>query len=222
MWVANVRREHGISSATLYAWRARHGGMNVSQARELEVPEEENARRGRLLADAMLDNAVAKGGGGEKLAKRSRCGCIAKRTCGRDAFRADASQCATVRSRHRPRSCDGRRNGRWNGTPSPWASRPRTRSSRALTAACGMNVLTRRCSSRSPRPAWCSGPGAATTTRDDRIAASAREGAYLRAPRRRHDSASRAEAARPASVPAAYPFEAATCQKRCLTRERSQ
>jgi putative transposase len=60
MKAANVCRKHGISSATLYAWRAKYSGMDVSQARKLKVIEEENGRLKRLLADAMLDNAVLK------------------------------------------------------------------------------------------------------------------------------------------------------------------
>jgi putative transposase len=60
MKTADVCRTHGISSATLYAWKAKYGGMEVSQARKLKVLEEENGRLKRLLADAMLDNAVLK------------------------------------------------------------------------------------------------------------------------------------------------------------------
>ena len=60
MKTADVCRKHGISSATLYAWKAKYGGMDVSQARKLKVFEEENGRLKRLLADAMLDNAVLK------------------------------------------------------------------------------------------------------------------------------------------------------------------
>ena len=53
-----VCRRHGISSATLYAWKAKFGGLDVSQARRLKVLEEEHARLKRLLAQAMLDAAV--------------------------------------------------------------------------------------------------------------------------------------------------------------------
>ena len=60
MKTVDVCRLHGISSATLYAWKAKYGGMDVSQARKLKVLEEENGRLKRLLADAMLDNAVLK------------------------------------------------------------------------------------------------------------------------------------------------------------------
>ena len=60
MKTADLCRKHGISTATLYAWKAKYGGMDVSQARKLKVLEEENGRLKRLLADAMLDNAVLK------------------------------------------------------------------------------------------------------------------------------------------------------------------
>jgi putative transposase len=60
MRTADLCRKHGISSPTFYAWKAKYGGMDVSQARKLKVLEDENARLKRLLADAMLDNAVLK------------------------------------------------------------------------------------------------------------------------------------------------------------------
>lgn len=60
MKTADLCRKHGISTATLYAWKSKYGGMDVSQARKLKVLEEENGRLKRLLADAMLDNAVLK------------------------------------------------------------------------------------------------------------------------------------------------------------------
>lgn len=55
--VAEVCRRHGISTATFYAWKAKFGGMGVSDAKRLKAPEEENAKLKRLYADAMLDNA---------------------------------------------------------------------------------------------------------------------------------------------------------------------
>ncbi len=54
----DVCRRHGISSATFYKWKARFGGMEVSEARRLKTLEDENERMKRLLADAMLDNAM--------------------------------------------------------------------------------------------------------------------------------------------------------------------
>ena len=58
METAEVCRRHGISTATFYAWKAKFGGLDVSQGRKLKVLEEENARLKRLLAEAMLDAAV--------------------------------------------------------------------------------------------------------------------------------------------------------------------
>ena len=57
---AEVCRKHGISSATFFKWKARFGGMDVSDARKLKALEEENARLKKLLAEAMLDNAMLK------------------------------------------------------------------------------------------------------------------------------------------------------------------
>ena len=57
---ADVCRKHGISGATFYKWKARYGGLDVSDARRLKALEEENARLKKLLAEAMLDNAMLK------------------------------------------------------------------------------------------------------------------------------------------------------------------
>lgn len=57
---ADVCRRHGISSATFYAWKAKYGGLEVSEARRLKTLEDENGKLKRLLADAMLDNAGLK------------------------------------------------------------------------------------------------------------------------------------------------------------------
>ena len=57
---AEVCRKHGISEATFYAWKAKFGGLGVSEAKRLKALEEENAKLKRLLAEAMLDNAVLK------------------------------------------------------------------------------------------------------------------------------------------------------------------
>jgi putative transposase len=53
-------RQHGISEATLYNWRAKYGGMTVPDARRLKALEEENRRLKKLLAEALLDNAALK------------------------------------------------------------------------------------------------------------------------------------------------------------------
>ncbi len=57
---ADVCRRHGISSATFYKWKAKYGGLEVSEARRLRALEDENARLKKLLAEASLDNAILK------------------------------------------------------------------------------------------------------------------------------------------------------------------
>jgi putative transposase len=57
---AEVCRRHGVSSATFYKWKAKFGGLGVSEARRLKALEDENARLKRMLADAMLDNVALK------------------------------------------------------------------------------------------------------------------------------------------------------------------
>ena len=60
MTVADLCRKHGMSSATFYGWKAKFGGMNVSDVKRLKVLEDENAKLKRLLAEAMLDNTALK------------------------------------------------------------------------------------------------------------------------------------------------------------------
>jgi putative transposase len=57
---ADVCRRHGISSATFYKWKAKFGGLDVSDAKRLRALEDENAKLKKLLAEAMLDNAILK------------------------------------------------------------------------------------------------------------------------------------------------------------------
>ena len=57
---ADMCREHGISSATFYKWKAKFGGLEVSDARRLKALEDENAKLKKLLAEQMLDNAMLK------------------------------------------------------------------------------------------------------------------------------------------------------------------
>jgi len=52
-----VCRRHGISHATFYKWKAKYGGLDVSEARRLKSLEDDNRRLKKLLAEAMLDNA---------------------------------------------------------------------------------------------------------------------------------------------------------------------
>lgn len=58
--VADLCRKHGLSSPTFYKWKAKFGGMDVSEARRLKALEDENTKLKRLLADAMLDNVALK------------------------------------------------------------------------------------------------------------------------------------------------------------------
>jgi putative transposase len=55
-----VCRKHGISSATFYKWKAKYGGMDVSDVRRLKAVEDENSKLKKLLAETMLDNAILK------------------------------------------------------------------------------------------------------------------------------------------------------------------
>jgi putative transposase len=57
MATADVCRRHGISNATFYKWKAKYGGLEVSEARRLKALEDENARLKKLLAEAMLNEA---------------------------------------------------------------------------------------------------------------------------------------------------------------------
>ena len=57
---ADVCRKHGISSASFYQWKAKYGGLDVSEARRLKMLTDENAKLKKLLAEAMLDNAMLK------------------------------------------------------------------------------------------------------------------------------------------------------------------
>ena len=55
---AEVCRKHGISTATFYGWKAKFGGMEVSEAKRLKALEDENAKLKKLLAEQMLDAAA--------------------------------------------------------------------------------------------------------------------------------------------------------------------
>jgi putative transposase len=57
---ADVARKHGISEATLYNWKAKYGGMEMSDAKRLRSLEEENRKLKKLLAESMLDQAALK------------------------------------------------------------------------------------------------------------------------------------------------------------------
>jgi putative transposase len=56
---ADLARKYGVSEATLYNWKAKYGGLDVSEAKRLKGLEDEN-RKKKLLAESMLDNAALK------------------------------------------------------------------------------------------------------------------------------------------------------------------
>lgn len=60
MGLPDLLRKHGISAGTYYRWKARFGGMEVSDARRLKALEEENRRLKRLVADQALDIQLLK------------------------------------------------------------------------------------------------------------------------------------------------------------------
>ncbi len=60
MKVIDVCRKHGISDATYYNWKAKYGGMTVSDAKKLKALEDENRRLKHIVADLTLDNQALK------------------------------------------------------------------------------------------------------------------------------------------------------------------
>ena len=65
---ADLCRKHGMSEATLYNWKARYGGLDVSDAKRLKALEDENAKLKKLLAESMLDASALR----ELLSKSGR------------------------------------------------------------------------------------------------------------------------------------------------------
>ena len=57
---ADLARKHAVSEATLYNWKAKYGGMDVSDAKRLRSLEDENRKLKKLLAESMLDQAALK------------------------------------------------------------------------------------------------------------------------------------------------------------------
>jgi putative transposase len=64
--VDDLAREHGISTQTIYNWRAKYGGLEVSEAKRLRELEEENRRLKKLVADLSLDKEALKDALGKK------------------------------------------------------------------------------------------------------------------------------------------------------------
>ena len=77
---AEICRRHGISSATFYKWKAKYGGLEVSEARRLKALEDENARLKKLLAESILNEAALRdllGKNGEARRQARCCGASA-------------------------------------------------------------------------------------------------------------------------------------------------
>jgi putative transposase len=74
---AHLARKHGVSEATLYNWKAKYGGMDVSEAKRLKQLEDENAKLKKLLAEQMLDAAALR----ELLSKKAVMGLSGRRAC---------------------------------------------------------------------------------------------------------------------------------------------
>lgn len=78
---AEICRRHGISSATFYKWKAKYGGLEVSEARRLKALEDENARLKKLLAESILNEAALRdllGKNGEARRQAGSCRSSAK------------------------------------------------------------------------------------------------------------------------------------------------
>jgi len=58
--VEDVARECGVSQATIYTWKAKYGGLELCEAQRLRLPEDENSRLKRLVADLSLDKEMLK------------------------------------------------------------------------------------------------------------------------------------------------------------------
>ena len=58
--VKDIAREHGISEATFYNWKAKYGGMEVSDVRKMKELEDENAKLKRIVANLTLENDAIK------------------------------------------------------------------------------------------------------------------------------------------------------------------
>jgi putative transposase len=58
--VSDLSRKHGISEATIYNWRSKYSGMELSELKRLRELEQENARLKRIVADQQLDIQILK------------------------------------------------------------------------------------------------------------------------------------------------------------------
>jgi putative transposase len=96
MKTADLCRKHGISEPTFYNWKAKYGGLEVSEAKRLKGLESENAKLKKLLADAMLDNAALK----DLLTK-----CMVRPGVARSFFLLSEAACVNVSGLSRASCC---------------------------------------------------------------------------------------------------------------------
>jgi putative transposase len=75
---ADVCRKHGVSSATFYKWNAKFGGLDISDAKRLWALEDENTKLKKVLAEAMLDNAMLKETRKKMVTPAARRGAVAR------------------------------------------------------------------------------------------------------------------------------------------------
>ncbi len=94
MPTAEVCRRHGISPATFYKWKAKYGGLEVSEAKRLRSMEDENAKLKKLLAEAMLDIPVLSFAEGAVLKDITAKKHVLSLSKGGDARRKAGSGCA--------------------------------------------------------------------------------------------------------------------------------
>ena len=78
MKTAELYRRHGISDATFYNWKAKYGGMTVSEAARLQMLEDENRRLKKLLVESMLDVSTLKDLLGKLIRSADRCAAVEK------------------------------------------------------------------------------------------------------------------------------------------------
>jgi putative transposase len=64
--IAEITRKHGISEQTFHRWKAKFGGMEVSDAKRLKALEDENRRLKQMVADQLLENQAIKAVLGKK------------------------------------------------------------------------------------------------------------------------------------------------------------
>lgn len=58
--IQDISREHGVSKATIYNWKARYGGMEINELKRVKELEEENRKLKQMYADLALDNKMLK------------------------------------------------------------------------------------------------------------------------------------------------------------------